>query len=253
MSHARQASSMPRTRQACEPCRQKGKNQFNLEAGTGHDRGPLQTARTSSNGSIPSPDVCEIFSASPRSASSGLAKLFSALCQMYQNLRSIAAGLMEASWSLQQCLHMNHLVDTSAAGTANLLQKRERLKSGKVMYGLTTSVLTLITSPEPSEAALRHFVTVYRTQLHHQPLALFNTDTVLHEVMAAPRFLLWSFLSLLLNISSHDFYEGSVDTARELYAHLAETAVMKLAADGVPTHELIQALCLISLKHIQSK
>ncbi|KAM3497856.1 hypothetical protein MY10362_008808 [Beauveria mimosiformis] len=25
-------------------------------------------------------------------------------------------------------------------------------------------------SPEPSEAALRHFVKVYRTQLHHQPL-----------------------------------------------------------------------------------
>ncbi|KAF1738749.1 hypothetical protein CRV24_000677 [Beauveria bassiana] len=251
MSHARPPSSMLRTRQACEPCRRK---------------------KTKCTAERPTCSFCQRLNVQcvylPRglSPASGAGAKIGARKERTNSTSRPGRDTTEGRFQqleLQVTDLYNRLTSLPNAPDSEVIRRgsdgsflesptmpaneppRGHLRSEDGKFTTET--------PEPSEAALKHFVKVYITQLHHQPLALFNPDRLLHDVMAAPRFLLWSFLSLLLNISSHDFYEGGVDAAKELYAHLAETAVMKLAADGVATHELIQALCLISLKHIQTK
>ncbi|KAM3473398.1 hypothetical protein MY5147_004799 [Beauveria neobassiana] len=205
MSHARPASSMLRTRQACEPCRRK---------------------KTKCTAERPTCSFCQRLNVQcvylPRglSPASGAGAKIGARKERTNSTpgRDTTEGRFQ-QLELQVTDLYNRLTSLPNAPDSEVIRRgsdgsflesptmraneppRGHLRSGDGKFTTET--------PEPSEAALKHFVKV------------------------------------------HDFYEGAVDAARELYAHLAETAVMKLAAEGVATHELIQALCLISLKHIQ--
>ncbi|UPK99703.1 hypothetical protein LCI18_010638 [Fusarium solani-melongenae] len=107
--------------------------------------------------------------------------------------------------------------------------------------------------PEPSPEALEHFIEVYRLRLHLQPLPLLCLQNLAPQLLTGPRFLLWAFMALMMNLSTHEFYEDNELTSKNLYARLAEDATMQLVFEGVPTVELTQALCLVALKHIRTQ
>ena len=97
---------------------------------------------------------------------------------------------------------------------------------------------------------LEHFVDVYREKLHLQPLPLFSLESLPTALSSGPQFLLWSFLSLILTMTSHAFYRDKDLEARNFYASSAEGVVQKLTFEGVPSLDIIQSLCLLALKHI---
>lgn len=100
---------------------------------------------------------------------------------------------------------------------------------------------------------LESLVDVYRSKLHFQPLPLFRLQLLADQLLAGPRFLLWSFLSLILTMSSHDFYKDRESIAEDFYARSSEDIVMRLAWGGDQRPEVARALCLIALKHIKSR
>lgn len=100
---------------------------------------------------------------------------------------------------------------------------------------------------------LQHFVDVYRRDLHLQPLALFCVDDLVDQLVSSAQFLRWAFLALMLTLSGHAFYSKNEIVARDFYAQSAETAVSKLASEGVSGSEVAQSLCVIALKHIRSE
>ena len=101
--------------------------------------------------------------------------------------------------------------------------------------------------------ALDHFVEVYRTRIHLQPLPLFNLDGLRDRLVTSSRFLLYSFLALSLNFGSHEFYRGREQEAIELYTRSAEDATMKLAVEGISKIEVIESLCILALKDLIGK
>ncbi|GKZ25930.1 hypothetical protein AbraIFM66951_002460 [Aspergillus brasiliensis] len=76
-------------------------------------------------------------------------------------------------------------------------------------------------------------------------------NTLQSDLTKAPEFLLWSFLSLLLQFSSHEYYHNKEADARNFYSHSAEQAVVKMAVEGIPRVEVLQSLCLLALRHIK--
>ncbi|KAJ3458906.1 hypothetical protein MRS44_013015 [Fusarium solani] len=106
------------------------------------------------------------------------------------------------------------------------------------------------TSYDPPPEALNHFVQIYKTTLHLQPLPLFNPDDLWERMAILPQFLLHSFLALMLKFSIHEFYHGEEVEAASLYNRLAADATMRLAFDGAPRLEVIQSLCLLTLRNI---
>ncbi|KAJ3459018.1 hypothetical protein MRS44_015091 [Fusarium solani] len=125
--------------------------------------------------------------------------------------------------------------------------------SGRLPDALGTPQRFSPSRPEPSPEALEHFIEVYRLRLHLQPLPLFSLQNLTQQLLTGPRFLLWAFMALMMNFSTHEFYEDNEPAAKNLYARLAEEATMQLVFEGVPTVELTQALCLVALKHIRTQ
>ncbi|OJZ85095.1 hypothetical protein ASPFODRAFT_164805 [Aspergillus luchuensis CBS 106.47] len=107
------------------------------------------------------------------------------------------------------------------------------------------------TNPHPPTETLQHFIEVYRKVLHLQPLPLFDMHTLQSALAKAPDFLLWSFLTLILPFSGHEFYHGREIEARKFYSQSAEQAVVKMAIEGVSQVEVLQSLCLLALRHIK--
>ncbi|KAE8130929.1 hypothetical protein BDV38DRAFT_290947 [Aspergillus pseudotamarii] len=103
---------------------------------------------------------------------------------------------------------------------------------------------------EPPVEVLGHFMEVYRTRIHFQPLPLFNLEGLRDRLANSPRFLLHSFLALSLNFGSHEFYRGREQQAVQLYTRSAEDAAMKLAVEGIPKIEVIESLCLLAVKDL---
>ncbi|PNP61517.1 hypothetical protein FNYG_13804 [Fusarium nygamai] len=107
--------------------------------------------------------------------------------------------------------------------------------------------------PQPTQEALKHFVKVYETKIHLQPLPLFRLDTIEEQLLDGPHFLLWSFMALTLMLSTHPFYDGQRTFARDFYTRKAEEAVSILAFEGDTSPEVTQSLCLIALKYLNNQ
>ncbi|KAF5574382.1 C6 transcription factor [Fusarium pseudoanthophilum] len=107
--------------------------------------------------------------------------------------------------------------------------------------------------PQPTEEALKHFVKVYETKIHLQPLPLFTLDRLEEQLLTGPHFLLWSFMALTLTLSTHPFYDGQRTIARDLYTRKAEEAVNVLASEGDISPEVTLSLCLTALKHLNDQ
>ncbi|KAJ4263537.1 hypothetical protein NW762_006356 [Fusarium torreyae] len=85
--------------------------------------------------------------------------------------------------------------------------------------------------PQPTHEALKHFVKVYETKLHLQPLPLFRLDKLEERLIDGPTFLLWSLMALALMLSTHPFYEGQRTFAGDYYTRKAEEVVSILASE----------------------
>ncbi|KAK2468983.1 hypothetical protein H9L39_19420 [Fusarium oxysporum f. sp. albedinis] len=97
---------------------------------------------------------------------------------------------------------------------------------------------------------LDHLIDVYRVKLHIQPLPLFNIGT-LREVLAnAQPYLVWSFLALVLPLSSPEFPGHPDPETVALDTQSAKSTVMRMAADGIPRLDVVQSLCLLALKDV---
>ncbi|CVK87074.1 uncharacterized protein FPRN_05448 [Fusarium proliferatum] len=107
--------------------------------------------------------------------------------------------------------------------------------------------------PQPTQDALEHFVKVYKTKIHLQPLPLFSLDRLEERLLDGPHFLLWSFMALTLMLSTHSFYDGQRTVARDFYTRKAEEVISILASEGDISPEVTQSLCLIALKHLNSQ
>ncbi|KAF5698054.1 C6 transcription factor [Fusarium globosum] len=107
--------------------------------------------------------------------------------------------------------------------------------------------------PQPTQEALEHFVKVYETKIHLQPLPLFRLDRLEEQLLKGPHFLLWSFMALTLMLSTHPFYDGQRTVATDFYTRKAEEVVSNLASEGDKSPEVTQSLCLIALKHLNNQ
>ena len=91
---------------------------------------------------------------------------------------------------------------------------------------------------------------LYIEKIHLQPLPLFDTGALLDHLTTSPRYLLWSFMAVVLHFDSHPFYSGHEAEAITFYTRSANELVTKLVADGMAKAEVLQATCLLALRHI---
>ncbi|KAH6951902.1 hypothetical protein DER45DRAFT_587567 [Fusarium avenaceum] len=105
--------------------------------------------------------------------------------------------------------------------------------------------------PDPPPEVIAYFIKEYGTTVHLQPLPLFDLGNLTAKLASAPRYLVHSFLALMLEFSSHGFYDGKQQQAASYYNGSAVATTQQLASEGKPRVELIQALCMLSLKDIK--
>ncbi|KAF4996693.1 hypothetical protein FGRMN_4351 [Fusarium graminum] len=103
----------------------------------------------------------------------------------------------------------------------------------------------------PPREALAHFVDIYSSTVHLQPLPLFEPHNLGKLLDSAPQYLLHSFLALMLDFSTHRFYGNKHSEAAAYYTRSAVSSTQQLASEGKPKVEVIQALCLLTLKDIR--
>ncbi|RGP66602.1 hypothetical protein FLONG3_8798 [Fusarium longipes] len=107
-------------------------------------------------------------------------------------------------------------------------------------------------NPDPPQSVLKHFVEIYTTRVHLQPLPLFEIASLVGKLNAAPRYLIHSFLALMLEFSSHGFYINKHKEASIYYRRSAEATTQHLAAEGKPITEVIQSLCMLTLRDVSA-
>ena len=100
---------------------------------------------------------------------------------------------------------------------------------------------------------LDHFVQVYEATVHLQPLPLFELDSLKTKLQTASQYFVHSFLALMLQFSTHDFYQNSHKAAARFYSRSAAATTQLLAAEGKPRVEVIQALCMLAVEDIAGK
>lgn len=105
-------------------------------------------------------------------------------------------------------------------------------------------------SPEPPSHVLEHFVNLYVEKIHVQPLPLFDPEKLLNHLSASPRYLLWSFMAVVLHFGTHPFYRDNEAQAVSFYIRSANESCTKLAADGIARTEVLQATCLLAMRNI---
>lgn len=105
-------------------------------------------------------------------------------------------------------------------------------------------------SPNPPQSVFEHFVEVYSIKLHLQPLPLFELECLRDMLPVAAGYLQYSFLTLMLEFSSHLYYTNRREEASTFYRHSAEAATQQLAGQGKPKAEIMQALCMLALRNI---
>ena len=94
---------------------------------------------------------------------------------------------------------------------------------------------------------------VYGTTVHLQPLPLFELDSLRTKLQTASQYSVHSFLALMLQFSTHDFYHKSHKAAAKFYSRSAAATTQLLAAEGKPRVEVIQALCMLAVKDIAGR
>ncbi|KAF4332161.1 hypothetical protein FBEOM_14053 [Fusarium beomiforme] len=106
----------------------------------------------------------------------------------------------------------------------------------------------LIRDSGPDEQQVRLFSE--EQTVHLQPLPLFELASLEERLQNAPRYILHSFLALMLEFSTHRFYQSKHAEAASYYNHSAAATTKRLAAEGQPRVEIVQALCMIAFRDL---
>jgi hypothetical protein len=89
--------------------------------------------------------------------------------------------------------------------------------------------------------------------VHLQPLPLFDLPTLGRRLDNAPQYFLHSFLALMLEFTTHEYYRNKHSEACSYYSRSAATTIQRLAAEGKHRVEVVQALCMMALREIAGK
>ncbi|KAJ4273500.1 hypothetical protein NW764_012045 [Fusarium oxysporum] len=98
-----------------------------------------------------------------------------------------------------------------------------------------------------------HFLQVYSQTVHLQPLPLFDLATLGRKLNNAPQYFLDSFLALMLEFTTHEYFRNKHAEASSYYSRSAATTIQRLAAEGKHQVEIVQALCMMTLRDIAGK
>ncbi|KAE8315412.1 hypothetical protein BDV41DRAFT_562865 [Aspergillus transmontanensis] len=137
------------------------------------------------------------------------------------------------------------VIDSSGQRMIDAVDTPNIIQSANQYSAFTTA------RPQPPIEVIEYYVDVYRTKVHLQPLPLFRLERLADQLLAGPQFVLWSFLSLMLTISSHDFFKDQEHLAEDFYGRSSEDITMRLALDGELRSDVTLSLCLIAMKHIK--
>ncbi|KZF23061.1 hypothetical protein L228DRAFT_142458 [Xylona heveae TC161] len=225
------SSHSPRTHQACEPCRRK---------------------KTKCPGERPICSFCWRLNQSCKYVQKDSRHRAS---REAQNRRSSKGRVRRLESQVGQILET---IQTLTDGQARELPRSQTYCSQDVAPGpiieteglLNTSYFDTSTCPLPPNEVLIHFVQVYKTKLHLQPLQLFNISTLPNQVTHFPDFLLYSLLAIGLHFSDHEFYKDKRSAAIQFYVRSARDIVIQLATEGKSSLELLQSLCLLALADV---
>ncbi|RKK91963.1 hypothetical protein BFJ68_g16045 [Fusarium oxysporum] len=77
-----------------------------------------------------------------------------------------------------------------------------------------------------------HFLQVYSQTVHLQPLPLFDLATLGRKLNNAPQYFLYSFLALMLEFTTHEYFRNKHAEASSYYSRSAATTIQRLAAEG---------------------
>ena len=91
---------------------------------------------------------------------------------------------------------------------------------------------------------------IYKSKVYFQPLPLLDFQDLRERVLRFPQFLRWSLFAICLPYLESRFYREAESRAIDYYTTSSQKVVMNLAAEGVATVEVIQALCLLTLSDI---
>ncbi|KAF5566445.1 hypothetical protein FPHYL_3768 [Fusarium phyllophilum] len=109
------------------------------------------------------------------------------------------------------------------------------------------------TQSDLPQDVLTHFLQVYSQKVHLQPLPLFDLSTLGRRLNNAPQYFLYSFLALMLEFTTHEYFQNKHAEASSYYSRSAATTIQRLAAEGKHQVEIVQALCMTALKDIAGK
>ncbi|QGJ00510.1 hypothetical protein CEK26_001954 [Fusarium fujikuroi] len=105
----------------------------------------------------------------------------------------------------------------------------------------------------PPKDVLIHFLQVYSQKVHLQPLPLFDLPTLGERLNDAPQYFLYSFLALMLEFTTHEYFRNNHAEASSYYSRSAATTIQRLAAEGKHHVEIVQTLCMMALRDIAGK
>ncbi|SCN82449.1 uncharacterized protein FFB20_06785 [Fusarium fujikuroi] len=94
----------------------------------------------------------------------------------------------------------------------------------------------------PPKDVLIHFLQVYSQKVHLQPLPLFDLPTLGERLNDAPQYFLYSFLALMLEFTTHEYFRNNHAEASSYYSRSAATTIQRLAAEGKHHVEIVQTL-----------
>ncbi|KAF5560667.1 hypothetical protein FNAPI_4042 [Fusarium napiforme] len=100
---------------------------------------------------------------------------------------------------------------------------------------------------------LTHFLQVYSQKVHLQPLPLFDLVALERRLSNAPQYFIYSFLALMLEFTTHEYFQNEHAEASSYYSRSAATTIQNLAAEGKHQIEIAQALCMMALRDIVGK
>lgn len=89
--------------------------------------------------------------------------------------------------------------------------------------------------------------------MHLQPLPLFDLVTLEMRLSNAPKYFIYSFLALMLEFTTHEYFQNEHAEASSYYSRSAATIIQSLAAEGKHQVEIAQALCMMALRDIVGK
>ncbi|XEV01255.1 hypothetical protein FSHL1_006542 [Fusarium sambucinum] len=115
---------------------------------------------------------------------------------------------------------------------------------------LSISSTFALVNLDVSVEALTDAVDIYVTMVHMQPIPLFRPNELLDYLKSSSRHLRYSFLALGLSLKAQTAQFPTQFDLIDNYARCARAEVHDLASQGISKLQVVQSLCLLTLRDI---